>query len=30
MGLNAMAGPGGVRKNKRNRMMKELWSLDVT
>ena len=29
-GVNAMAGPRGVRKNKRNRMTKELRSLDIT
>ena len=29
-GVNAMAGPRGVRKDKRNRMIKELRSLDIT
>ena len=28
-GVNAMAGPRGVRKDKRNRMIKELRSLDI-
>ena len=29
-GVNAMVGPRGVRKDKRNRMIKELRSLDIT
>ena len=29
-GVNAMAGSRGVRKDKRNRMIKELRSLDIT
>ena len=29
-GVNAMAGPRDVRKDKRNRMIKELRSLDIT
>ena len=29
-GVNAMAGPRGVRKDKRNRMIKGLRSLDIT
>ena len=29
-GVNAMAGPRSVRKDKRNRMIKELRSLDIT
>ena len=29
-GVNAMAGPRGGRKDKRNRMIKELRSLDIT
>ena len=30
LGVNAMVGPRGVRKDKKNRMIKELRSLDIT